>query len=101
LKCDRWRVLVKPFLILFAFPVLVRILGETIFRDARKGSLAAALGAIAATFAFVQVLEPRGSWNWIAALLVSPLPMAIAVAVAMFVHGRKRSPRDARFLDRV
>jgi len=101
LKCDRWRVLVKPFLILFAFPVLVGILGETIFRDARKGSLAAALGAIAATFAFVQVLEPRGSWNWIAALLVSPLPMAIAVAVAMFVHGRKRSPRDARFLDRV
>jgi uncharacterized membrane protein len=94
LKCDGRRVFVKPLLILFALPVLVGILGEILFRDARKGSLTAAIGAIAATFVFVQLLEPSETWNWIAALLVSPLPMAIAVAVAMYVHGRKRSPRD-------
>jgi hypothetical protein len=87
-------LIVKPLLILFAFPVLVGILGETLFRDARKGSLTAAISAIGVTFASVQILEPREAWNWIAVLLVSPLPIAIAVAVAMFWHGRRRLPRN-------
>ena len=85
----------KPFLILIAFPGLLGILAEITFRDARKASLAAVIGTVAMTLASVQVLEPGAAWNWIAALLVSPLSIAISVAFAMFWHGRKRSPRNA------
>jgi hypothetical protein len=86
---------VKPFLILIAFPGLLGILAEIAFRDARKASLAAVSGTVAMTLASVQLLEPGAAWNWIAALLVSPLPIAISVAFAMFWHGRKGSPRNA------
>jgi hypothetical protein len=87
---------VKPFLILIAFPGLLGILAEIAFRDARKASLAAATGTIAVTLASVQVLEPGALWNWIAALLVSPLPIAISVAFAIFWHGRQGPARNAQ-----
>jgi cytochrome bd-type quinol oxidase subunit 2 len=86
---------VKPFLILIAFPGLLGILAEIAFRNARKASLAAVIGTVAMTLASVQVLEPGAAWNWVAALLVSPLPIAISVAFAMFWHGRRGSPRNA------
>jgi len=36
----------------------------------------------------VQALDRNESWSWIAALLVSPLPIALAIATVLFWYGR-------------
>jgi hypothetical protein len=51
------------------------------FRDAKRASLAArpVLGG-PPSCSTVQALDRNESWSWIAALLVSPLPIALAIA---------------------
>jgi uncharacterized membrane protein len=92
----RLPVIVQPLLILFVFPVLVGIAAEMVFRDARNASLAAAIGSIFVTCVSVQVLAPDAAWNWIAALLVSLLPVSIAVAASLFWYGRMKTPARHR-----
>jgi hypothetical protein len=82
----------EPLLILVVFPVLVGIGAEMVFRDARNASLAAAIGAILVTCISVQLLAPGATWNWLAALLVSLLPISIAVAAALYWYGRMTTP---------
>ena len=50
---------------------------------------------------FVQILAPEGSWSWLAALLVSPLPVAFAVAAVFICHGRSNRHRrtDGQYRD--
>jgi hypothetical protein len=81
----------KALLILIVLPALVGIAAEWRFRDTRKASLAAALGAMLVVAAGVQALEPAEPWNWIAAMLVSPLSIAIAVVVALYCYGRAQT----------
>ena len=76
----------KPFLILVVFPVMIGFLSELVFRDARKASFAAVVGATAVTCISVQILEPRAAWNWLAAIMVSPITIAIAVTVALYFY---------------
>jgi hypothetical protein len=83
----------KPFVILLVLPVLIGIASEFYFRDAKKASLAAALGSGIVVIFGVIVLDPAGTWNWIAALLVSPLPMAFAVVTVLFCYGRLQMRR--------
>ncbi len=83
----------QPLLILVVLPAIVGVCAELVFRDARNASLAAAIGAVAATCIAVQVLAPHAAWNWLAALLVSLLPIAIAVAAALYWYGRSSTPR--------
>jgi uncharacterized membrane protein len=83
---------VQPLLILLVFPIVAGIVAEMIFRDARNASLAAAIGAVLITCISVQLLAPDATWNWIAALLVSLLPISIAVTAALFWYGRRQSP---------
>ncbi|MEO8849036.1 MAG: hypothetical protein ABI440_10485 [Casimicrobiaceae bacterium] len=83
----------QPLLILLLFPVLVGICAELVFRDAKHASLAAAVGSVVVTCLAVQRLAPQGAWNWLAALLVSLLPMSIAVTTALFCYGRAQSAR--------
>ena len=82
----------QPLLILLVFPIVAGIAAEMIFRDARNVSLAAAIGAVLITCVSVQLLAPGTTWNWIAALLVSLLPISIAVTAALFWYGRRQSP---------
>ncbi|HEY5310497.1 MAG TPA: hypothetical protein VIK97_18415, partial [Casimicrobiaceae bacterium] len=73
----------KPLVILVVLPMLVGIAAEMHFRDTRRATLAAALGAALVVGVCVQVLDPSNHWNWLAAILVSPLPIAIAVVAAL------------------
>ncbi|HEY5365989.1 MAG TPA: hypothetical protein VIL19_05900 [Casimicrobiaceae bacterium] len=83
----------QPLLILVVLPILVGTGAELAFRDAKNASLAAAIGAIVVTCLAVVALDPRGTWTWLAGLLVSLLPVSIAVAAALFWYGRTPTPR--------
>lgn len=88
----------EPFLILVVVPVLIGVASELAFRDARRASLAATIGTALVICLSVQVLDSSAQWTWFAALLVSPLPIAFAVATALFLYGhlqtRRRNRRD-------
>ena len=79
---------VEPVLVLVLLPIAVGALAELAFRDARRASLAAAVGATLAVVAAVQALDRNESWSWVAAALVSPLPIAQAIATVLFWYGR-------------
>jgi uncharacterized membrane protein len=78
----------RPLLILLVLPVVIGFASEMIFRDTRKATLTAALGSALAVLLGVFVLDPAGTWNWVAALLVSPLPIAFGVVTVLFCYGR-------------
>jgi len=83
----------KPFLILVVMPVLIGIASGLAFRDARNASLAATIGATLAVCLSVKLFDPNAEWTWVAALLVSPLPIAFAVATALFLYGNSQARR--------
>jgi hypothetical protein len=83
----------KALLILLVLPVLIGIASEFYFRDARKASFAAALGSALAVILGVIVLDPAGTWNWVAALLVSPLSVAFGVVTVLYCYGRLQMRR--------
>ena len=62
-------------------------------RDARRASLSAAIGSAIAVGVVVQMLDRNESWSWIAALLVSPLPIALAIGTVLFWYGRTTARR--------
>ena len=87
----------EPLLVLVVLPMLIGIVSEFAFRDARNASLAAALGTTAVVCLSVQVLDANATWTWLAALLVSPLPIACAVATVLFLYGHLQArPRNKR-----
>lgn len=90
---------VEPLLVLVILPVLIGASAEAAFRDAKRASLAAAAGTALAIVVVVQALDHNESWSWIAAVLVSPLPIALAVGTALFwwgrTHPRRRPSRGA------
>ena len=83
----------KPLVILMVLPVVIGYASEMYFRDAKKASLAAALGSALAVFFGVIALDPAATWNWVAALLVSPLPIAFGVVTVLFCYGRLQMRR--------
>ena len=86
----------EPVLVLILLPVAIGALAEATFRDARRASLVAALGSTLAVGVAVQALDRNESWSWIAAVLVSPLPIALAVATVLFWYGRTTVRRRTR-----
>jgi phosphate/sulfate permease len=84
---------VEPLVVLILLPMAVGALAEAVFRDAKRASLVAAFGAALGVGLAVQLLDRNESWSWVAALLVSPLPIALAIATVLFWYGRttKRS----------
>ena len=64
----------KALVFLLLLPVLIGFASEMVFRDAR----------------------PAGTWNWIAALLVSPLPMALGVVTVLYCYGRLQMRKPGR-----
>jgi hypothetical protein len=77
----------KPLVIILVLPVLIGIASEFYFRDAKRASFAAAVGSALVVFLGVFALDPAGSWNWVAALLLSPLPIAFAVVTVLYCYG--------------
>ena len=86
----------EPVLVLILLPVAIGALAEAAFRDARRASLVAALGSTLADGVAVQALDRNESWSWIAAVRVSPLPIALAVATVLFWYGRTTVRRRTR-----
>ena len=85
---------VEPVLVLILLPVLIGVAAEVLFRDALRASLAATLVAPVLVYLCLIGLDPGGTWNWLASLLVAPLAMALALAAVMVcfgrIHARKR-----------
>jgi hypothetical protein len=90
----------NALLVLVVAPVIVGILAELAFRDARRASLAATLGSALVVALSVQLLDSSAQWNWVAAVLVSPVPIAFAVATALLVYGHWQGGRRGRWHDR-
>jgi hypothetical protein len=80
----------EPWVVLFLLPLLIGIGSELWLRDARRSSLVATLGAIVAVVACLELRDPGGTWNALAAFLVLPLPIAFALAAVLVCHGRAR-----------
>jgi hypothetical protein len=83
----------EPLMVLVLVPVLTGVTAEWIFRDTRKASFAAALGCPAAIFVCLRLLDPDGALSWLAALLVTPLPIALSLATVLLRRGRARAQR--------
>jgi predicted outer membrane lipoprotein len=89
---------VEPLLVLVVLPVLLGIAADFVFREPRKATFAAALATVAGVCLFVEVRGTNATWTWFAALLVSPLSVAFAVAAALFWYGhlQERARRKHR-----
>jgi hypothetical protein len=81
-------VSVQPLAVLFAFPVLIGIAAQLLFGDARKAACAATLGTTLVVAGCLAAGDPGGTWNWLATLLVLPLPIALSLAAVVLCHGR-------------
>ena len=80
----------KPLLILVLLPVLIGVVANTLFRAIRSATFAATIGAPIVVFLCFKVLDPDGTWSWLAALLVSPLVIAMALVTVLLWFGRSR-----------
>lgn len=81
----------KPLLILVILPLAIGCAAEHFARHTRAAAVAATLASSATVFAALLLLDPAGTWNWLATLLVLPLPIALALAAVQLAHGRASS----------
>ncbi len=87
----------EPLLILVVLPVVIGAMSWMLFRDTTKASCAATAGSMLGIYLCLNALDREGSWSWLAALLVSPLPIAFALATVQFCYGRSQvRHRDSR-----
>lgn len=83
----------EPVLFLFVLPALAGIMSELIFRDARKASIAAIVGSVLIVCAGINSLDSEQTWNWLATILVLPLPITFALAAVVVLYGRSHIRR--------
>jgi hypothetical protein len=83
----------EPLLVLFLLPVLIGLVSEWIFRDMRHASVAATIGCVLFVYVCLKALDPDGTWHWLAAFLVLPLPIAFALAAVIACYGRSQARR--------
>jgi hypothetical protein len=83
----------EPLLILFLLPALIGIVSDLVFRDTKNASVAATIGSALVVYLCLRALDPGGTWNWLAALLVLPLPIAFALAAVLIFDGRSQAHR--------
>jgi integral membrane sensor domain MASE1 len=79
---------VNALLVFFVMPILIGVGCELLVRTMRGASLAAAIIGPVVVVVCIMAFDPEDAWNWIAALLVSPLIVAIAVTTVMLCHRR-------------
>ena len=78
----------EPLIVLIVLPALIGIAAAMLARDTRNASLVAMLACALAVFGGVNLGNPDGTWHWLAASLVLPLPIAVAVSTVFVWHGR-------------
>jgi hypothetical protein len=80
----------KPLLILIFLPVLIGVVANTLFHAVRSATFAATIGAPIVVYFCLRALDSDGTWSWLAALLVSPLVIAMALVTVLLWYGRSR-----------
>ena len=83
----------EPLLVLVFVPLVIGLVSEFVFRDRRRAMFAAAAATTLAVFVALAWLNHDDSWNWLAALLVSPLAITFALVAVIVTYGRSQSPR--------
>ncbi len=83
----------EPFLVLVFLPVLIGVVSTALFRDVRTASFAATIAAPTVVYLCFKSMDPDGAWVWLAALLVSPLVIAMALVTVLLWFGRSRVRR--------
>jgi hypothetical protein len=78
----------EPFVVFFLLPVLFGIGAELLLRDTRQASLLAGLASTLLVFVCLELRDPEGTWNWLAALLVAPLVIAFSLSAVFICYGR-------------
>lgn len=86
----------EAFFVLVLLPIAIGVGAEVLFRDALRSSVAATLIAPIVVYFSITTLDPGGTWNWLASLLVAPLAMALALAAVMVCFGRTHTRKRSR-----
>ena len=86
----------EPLVVLIVLPVLIGVASEVYFRDTTRASLVATIVAPTVVYFCLTTLDPGGTWNWLATLLVSPLAIALALAAVMVCFGRPQVRKRPR-----
>jgi hypothetical protein len=81
----------KPILILVFLPVLVGVVANALLRNIRSAALGATIASPVVVFLCLRALDPDGTWSWLAALLVAPLVIAMALVTVLLWFGRSRA----------
>jgi hypothetical protein len=79
---------VEALVVLVVLPVLIGIVSAALFRDTTKASCLATFASPLVVYFCITYRDPEGTWNWLAALLVAPLAIALALAAVMICFGR-------------
>jgi hypothetical protein len=87
---------VEPLFVLILLPVLIGVAAEMYFRDTVRASAVATVLSPSVVYFCLIKLDPGGTWNWLATLLVSPLAIALALAAVMVCFGRAQVRRRPR-----
>ncbi len=83
----------EPLLILVLLPLAIGLVSEWVFRDRKRAMFTAAAVTTLAVFVSLGLLDDEGTWNWLAALLVSPLAITFALFAVIATYGRSQVPR--------
>lgn len=88
----------KAIVVLFFVPLIVGVAAQLALRDAKRASFVAVVSTLVIIAWCVDLLDPDGRWSWLAGLMVSPLPIAVAVAAVLICHGRLEGhrPKNSR-----
>ena len=73
-----------------------RLLGLAREADPARASLAATIVSPTVVYICLTTLDPGGTWNWLATLLVTPFAIALALAAVMVCFGRSQVRRRPR-----
>ena len=73
----------EPLAVLIVLPVVVGVAAERLFRDTSRASLAAAVVSSLSVYSCLRLLDPDGTWNWLATFLVPPLAIAFSLATVL------------------
>jgi hypothetical protein len=86
----------EPLVVLILLPILIGVGAKMFFRDTVRASAVATIVSPTVVYLCLTTLDPGGTWNWLATLLVSPLAIALALAAVMACFGRvqvRKRPR--------
>ncbi|HVO87951.1 MAG TPA: hypothetical protein VMV45_05385 [Casimicrobiaceae bacterium] len=87
----------QPLIVLLFLPCLIGLAARLTFRETSTALLLATLASPLVVYGCIVALNPNDSWNWLAALLVAPLVVAMALSTVLIGSGRRRTRQQRRW----